>query len=121
MKCEAQRDEMKREKQLIDTKLKAIELSSQIQIQSLTEQQNSKVELAKHEAFSMVANAFKRFFDPRNQLDEEYVQSLLERASSELDRLLKQDTDIRRIIGISNTDSIQDAIAKILMSAYHPQ
>ena len=121
VKCEAQRDEMKREKQLIDTKLKAIELSSQIQIQSLTEQQNSKVELAKHEAFSMVANAFKRFFDPRNQLDEEYVQSLLERASSELDRLLKQDTDIRRIIGISNTDSIQDAIAKILMSAYHPQ
>ena len=121
VKFEAQRDEIKREKQLIDTKIKAIELSSQIQIQSLTEQQNSRVERAKHEVFSMVANAFKRFFDPRNQLDDEYVQSLLERASSELDRLLKQDTDVRRIIGITANDSIQDAIAKVLMSAYHPQ
>ena len=117
--CETQRDEMKREKQLADTKLKAIELSKQMQIQSLTEQQNAKIELAKHEAFSMIANAFRRYFDPRNQLDKAYVQSLLEKVSSDLDRLLRQDAEVRSIIGINGADSIQEAVARILLSAYH--
>ena len=69
--------------------------------------------------FSMIANAFRRYFDPRNQLDEAYVQSLLEKVSSDLDRLLRQDAEVRSIIGINGADSIQEAVARILLSAYH--
>ena len=89
-------------------------------MQSLTEQQNSRAALAKHEAFSMIANSFKSYFDPRRQMDDDYVQSILNEAASELDKLRKENVEVRKIMGIGESDSVQDAVAKLLLSAYHP-
>jgi chromosome segregation ATPase len=119
LKVATQQEEMKREKQLLETKAKAVELDLQMQMQVSVEEHKARLVNEKRETFSIVANAFRQFFDPRNQLDTKYLQSIVERASADLTKLQRQDGALRKIVGIGTLDSLEDAITKILLSAYH--
>jgi hypothetical protein len=118
LKVETQREEIKRERQLLDTKMKAVELDLQMQMQASVEEQKAKSDNEKRETFSIVANAFRQFFDPRNLVDTKYVQSIVERASSDLTKLQRQDAALRKIVGVGTSDCLEGAITKILLSAY---
>ena len=118
---QSQRDEMEREKQLIETKIKAANLSSEMKYQSLIEEEKSKRESEKRKLFGFVAKSFRQFFDGNTQLTDDCFKSIIKTASEEIDRLLAEEAAIKRLLGIGPNESPQDSVAKLLLSLYRPQ
>jgi chromosome segregation ATPase len=119
-RLDAASEEMRRERQLTDTRVKAAELQLKMQIEATMEDQRMNLELEKREAFSLIANAFRQYFDARNPLEGHYVQSMLEKVTADFQRLSAQDASLRKILGIGPGESLEDSVTKIVLSAYHP-
>lgn len=117
-KIESNEQEQRRDKQLLESRIKAIELSETTQRQILREKLKAKAEESKRKIYASVANSFSQLFDPRNQLTDETFQRLLDTASCELRRYQKQDTSLRRILGITADESCEHAISQLLLSMY---
>jgi chromosome segregation ATPase len=120
LKSESSREEIRREKQLLETKLKASELAMKMQSQAEIEEQRERIEREKREVLAMIANQFKQYYDPRNELDAHTVQQIVEKASGDLNRFVRQDTSLRKIVGIGSSDSLEEAMTTIVLAAYHP-
>lgn len=121
LKLASQKDEIEREKQLIDTKIKASQLSNEMKCQSMLEKERSNQEMEKRKLFGFVAKSFHQFFDGRKQLNDECFKILIKNASDEIERLMSEDAATRRLLGISPSESIQDSVAKLLLTLYKPQ
>ncbi|OHT00453.1 hypothetical protein TRFO_32859 [Tritrichomonas foetus] len=120
MKLSSLKDEMEREKQLIETKIKAKNLSSEMKCQALLEEEKSRQETEKRKLFGFVAKSFRHFFDGKTQLTDECFKSVIKSASYELERLLAEEAAMKRLLGIGPTESPQDSVAKLLLSLYRP-
>ncbi|KAK8875364.1 hypothetical protein M9Y10_005529 [Tritrichomonas musculus] len=112
-------EEIKRDKQLAEARLKTVELAMSTQNQIEIEEEHSKCDEQKRQIYSFVANQFMMFFDAtKNFINEEGFKMLVEKCSSELRRLTKMESSLRRILGLHVNESIEDAVSKILVSIY---
>ena len=119
-KLESAEQQQRRDKQLFESKIKAIELSENTQRQVLREKLKAKFEESKRKIYASVANSFSNIFDPRNQLNDDTFQHLIETAACELKRYSKQDTALRRLLGITADESCEHAISQMLLAMYKP-
>ncbi|OHT00559.1 hypothetical protein TRFO_07882 [Tritrichomonas foetus] len=115
---EALKQEIVREKQLAETKLKAIQLSVDVQSQNKIEFELAKFDNEKRQIYSDVANAFKIYCDVRSQLDEVSLKNLLDNVSSELNRLSNQEKSLKTLLGIKPNENLEEAISKLFYSSY---
>lgn len=118
-KIETQKQEIEREKQLNDSKLKAMQLAVDVQNQSAIEAETAKFERDKRQIFTDIANSFKQFFDARQKLDESTLKILLEKASQELNRLMYQEASLKTLLGLKQGERLEDAVSKLFMSIYN--
>lgn len=110
---------MKREKQLMDTKVRALQLQNEVKCQNIDDQIDQKVARAKQQIYATVAKAFSKFFDASSLLDDDQFDGIVEAAAEEVKRLEKQEEALRQLLALPMGRSIEDAVAKLLVSTYH--
>ncbi|OHT00588.1 hypothetical protein TRFO_07931 [Tritrichomonas foetus] len=118
-KVEAQTEEQNRDKQLTEAKLKTLELSLTTQRQMDLEDERARFEEEKRKIFGIVASNFHTLFDARQQLNDAGFRAFVEKCSAELSKFSRQDAGLRRLLGLSATESVEDAVQKLLLSLYH--
>ncbi|OHT01163.1 hypothetical protein TRFO_01791 [Tritrichomonas foetus] len=114
-------EEKKREKQLTDAKMKAIDLSNDTQRLLDIENIKARFDEEKRSLFEFVALNFHHLFDAREELSNETFKLLIEKAANELQRYIRQEATIRRLLGIRPSETPEEAISKLLLSIYQHQ
>ena len=117
-KIEAHKDELLREKQLAETKFKALQLSVDVQRHSKFETELAKQEEEKQQLITEVAQTFKSFYDANMQLDESNIRQLLENVNNELSRLTVQEKSLKSLLGLQPDDNLEDAISKLFYETH---
>ena len=111
-------DEHRREKQLTDAKIKAVDLSNETQRLLDIENVRAKFDEEKRSLFEFVALNFHHLFDANEELSNETFKILIEKASRELQKYIRQEATIRRLLGIKQNETPEEAISKLLLSMY---
>ena len=118
-KIDCLKEEFEREHRLMDTKLRASALSNELQTQNAIEQIKSQNDYEKRNIFGFIASTFRQFFNANEILGENSFKPLIEKVQSELLRLYKQEASLRKMLGITKNESIEDHISKLLLDYYH--
>ena len=118
-RIETQKQEIEREKQLSESKLKAMQLAVDVQNQSAIETETAKFDREKRQIYTDIANSFKQFYDARQKLDEVALKNLLEKVSQELNRLIYQEASLKTLLGVKQGDRLEDAVSKLFMTVYN--
>jgi chromosome segregation ATPase len=116
---DATKEENMREKQLLETKTKAAGIRLEMKCQAEIEDLKVNFEDEKRKMFGLVAEHFAHFFDARHSFDAQSFREVIEKASSEIERLKETDAAVRRILCLSNDESTENAVSKLLLSLYH--
>jgi chromosome segregation ATPase len=114
---ESQKEEITRDKQLMESKTKALNLQCSLKCQSLTDELNANHEGELRKLYGFIVKSFKRFFDGRRPMGDDCVRSIVERAAVESERLWQCDCTIRRLLGLGATESTEEAVAKLLLGS----
>lgn len=116
---ESSTNSMKREKQLMETKVRALQLANDVKCQAFEDEVDQKVAKTKQKIYALIAKAFSKFFDASLTLDDDQFEGIVEAASDEVKRLEKQDEALRQLLGLPPGKSIEDAVARLMVSTYH--
>ncbi|OHT01538.1 hypothetical protein TRFO_31561 [Tritrichomonas foetus] len=117
-KMETISEEQSRTKQLNEARIKTLELAMSTQRQMELEEERSKLDEQKRQIYVFVAQQFRQLFQARELLNEDGFKSLISRCSDELNRLLKIEASLRRILGLNKGESIEDTVSNLLVSMY---
>ena len=117
-KLNVQREEQERQKLLNDQKMKAFELSNDNRVQNEIADLKSKHNAEKKKVMGYAVKQFHDFYDGKKKIDESSYKETLSKASNELKKLIQQDISVRRLLGITNNESIEQAVSTLLMSLY---
>ena len=120
-KCLTVQQEQKNERQLMEAKVKAIKLSESTQRETELGDAQALFDKEKKKIHTYVANTFPRLFDPRQPLTDESFRALITSISAELRKYQKQDTEIRRLLGLTSDESCEEAITKLMMTMYRQE
>lgn len=107
-------EEQLRQRQLMTTKLRALELASDTRAHNQVEDTKVHFEQQKRNIYAAVAVAFQTFYDGKRELDEHEFQSVLTRAQAEMGRLMAQELKLKRLLGLDVGESTEDAISELL-------
>lgn len=113
------KEEQQRSHQLVEAKISATRLSTEIECNNQIEDFKAQFEQEKRNIYGFVASSFRQFFSAKQQLDDFAFKQLIQRTSEELNKLMKADEGIRRLLGISTKESTEDAVAQYMLSMYH--
>jgi chromosome segregation ATPase len=109
----SQTDAANREKKLAEAKIKSMELNTETKIAAAVAAAKSDAENDKRRVISILADEFRSFFDPHEQIDLVTCQRTLHRAREELTRVNEELDAIKRIVGAAPGQSAADAVAQI--------
>ena len=103
----------------METKFKVAELTKEMEKQNAIEELKGNFESHNRTIFAFIANEFRRYFNVEKGLDENNFKELISYVSNELHRLSKQENNIRKILGINSSDSIEEIVSNLLVSFYN--
>jgi chromosome segregation ATPase len=115
-RIDSDKDEVLREKQLVERKARAVEIQNEVKNQAEIEELKKEFEHEKRSLFAFLAKQFSQFFDGRQNLTADNFKAVVVQASSELKRMTQEDAAIRRLLHISVDESAEEAVAKLLLS-----
>ena len=118
-RIDGMKEELEREHRLMETKLKASLMANELQMQNSIEEIKSQYDLEKRSIYSYIATAFRQFFNAGYNLDENAIRSLVDRVQAELTKLLKQDISLRKLLGVSQSEALENYISKLLVDMCH--
>ena len=115
--CEVEslRDELERQKKLMESSLRAAKISAESHYTMKLEEQKAKSEADIRALCAYGADTFREFFDAHEQINERTFKIVLERVHGELARLSKSDAAIRRMVRAIERQTTQDAVAQAVM------
>jgi chromosome segregation ATPase len=113
---ESDKDEVMREKLLIETKARAAEMRNEVKSQAEIEALKAEFEKERQKLFAFLVKKFTQFFDGRQNWTTEGIKAVVVQASSELERMKQSDAAIRRLLCITADESAEDAITELLLS-----
>jgi DNA repair exonuclease SbcCD ATPase subunit len=112
------KEELARERQLIETKSRAAGVRLELKYQSEVEELKTAWEDEKRRIGACLAVHFESFVDMRQSLDSRMFKDIIERARVEMAKLRDADAALRRLLCLSADDSLEDAVGKLLLSLY---
>lgn len=115
LKLDSQKEESKRNSQLIEAKMKATAFSNELKMQSLITQQKEEFDKHKGEIFSLISKSFRHYFDARIQMDDSSLKSIIEAVARDIERFSQQDSTLRQLLGINECDSIEKSVTNLLL------
>lgn len=121
VQLESQKTILKRERQLMETKVRATQLSNDVKVQNLQEEMENRLNRMKQEIYSHVASSFSNFFNAKEELNDDQFKSIISAVSKHITRLEQQEKSIKELIGASNGNgtSIEEAVSRLLIASCH--
>lgn len=113
---QALKEQCERDKKLAESSLKTAVLNAENNFNSRLDEQKTTFENDKRRLYAYVADSFKQFFNPHENIDERTFKSTINRAKDELSRLVATDTAVRRLVCASAHQKTDDAVAQVLMN-----
>ena len=117
-KYETIKEELSREKQLIDNKINSVKLSDEIEYERKIEAIQEQLKNEKKKIISLIIKNFHDKIDPRKPLNEESIETALSTINIELNNYRAVDSSLRKLLGLNSKESITEAIEHILVSFY---
>ena len=108
-------EQIAREKRLMESAQKAKILAIETQCNNRIEEAQAKFENEQRTMCAFVADNFRSFHNPCQQLDCASIRFMLEKVRDELQRLRKSDREIRQMLGAFDGQNTQDAVARYLL------
>lgn len=71
----------------------------------------------KRKLTAFAVGCFAQYIDLRRELTDSVFENVLRMASADVKRYQRQDAGLRRLLGISRTDSCEDAVADLLLES----
>ncbi|EAY12548.1 hypothetical protein TVAG_139280 [Trichomonas vaginalis G3] len=111
-------DECQRQIRINDMKTRATLLSQEMHYQNVIDENKSNFNREKRKIIGFVAQQFKSFFDAHCELDDNSLKTIVNNVKDEMDKLIKTDKNLRKILMIGEYDSVEDAVSKVMLSVY---
>jgi chromosome segregation ATPase len=111
--------EVERQRQLMNTRLKAMSLASETSCYNQIEETRTQFEVEKRKIYASVAKHFRQFYDARKELDDEEFEKIVEKVVEEIARMKAQDLNIRRLLGLELNEPPENAISSLIFAACH--
>jgi chromosome segregation ATPase len=108
-------DQLEREKKLADTTIRARTLAAESKSNARIEELKSRFENDKRSLFAFVADAFRTFYSPAEQIDERTFKYVIDRVREELHRLSASEYEIRSLVRATDGQTAQDAVAQFVL------
>jgi chromosome segregation ATPase len=113
-KIDFHKDGRSREQHLADARIQALELSAGTEKQIELDELRLRFEKDQRSLAAFIANTFPLFIDGHKELDNDAIREAVTNAAGALAQYEQEDTAIRRLLGISKSDSCEAAIARCL-------
>lgn len=110
------REELKRNTQLVEQTIRSNKATAECNYNKSLEEYKNKIDNEKRALYAYAADSFREYYDPGSKLNESSYKSLLDEVHEIIDKLQKTDTKIRNMVGATNGQTTEDAVAHLLMS-----
>jgi chromosome segregation ATPase len=107
-----------RDRKLHEATLQSASVTLAANCQQKAAELRSECERDKRRIFAFVAEVFRDFCDVSQSLDERAFRALLSRVKDEFSRMAESETTVRRILGGSPSEPIEDLIQAMILN--HP-
>lgn len=117
MIAEAARNEMERDKQLNETRTRAKIASIEVDYQNKIDELKWKIEQTKKDLMEFVLLQFCELYDLQEKINENNFEKFLRGVKSSLEKLTKQEHNLRRLLALGPNQSIENAVSKLLLES----
>lgn len=111
-------DELSRQKQLIEIQTKQQQTEMESECVQKIDKLKSKFDSEKRALFAVIADEFRQFFDPSERIDERSFRNVICKVSSEVRKLMRTDSNVRRLVSAAENQTTEEAVAQTLISRY---
>jgi len=111
-------DEIHREKRVNESKLKSALMLNDHRNQVIIDEHVNNSEIKLRSLFSKIAQCFPQYVDLDSPLDENNIVKAIEAAKNDIYKMIKQDQNIRNILGLSKGEVADEALSKLLLKLY---
>ncbi|EAX93605.1 hypothetical protein TVAG_427270 [Trichomonas vaginalis G3] len=108
-------EQYERKRRLLEAQSRAKVIAAENFFNTKLEEEKMRHESETRKIYTFVAEAFKSFFNPSASFNERNFKAVIEQVSDELVRLTKSDENIRRMLGASEKQTTEDAVAILLL------
>jgi hypothetical protein len=112
------KDSTAKEKKLSELAVVTNRVSLENEFNTRCDELRTRTECEKRKLFGFGAAAFKRFFNPMEEIDERAFRRVVTQAREELERLTVADQAIRRLVDAAEHQTTEDAVARLVMGAF---
>ena len=112
-------EESERQIRITEMKTRSALLSQEMHYQGVIEESKSEFLTEKRKVIGFVAQQFRQYFDARMELDDNCLKYVVKAVRGELDRLSKQEASLKRIVGTSSNEALEDAVSRIVLNVCH--
>jgi chromosome segregation ATPase len=109
------RTQIDHDRKVADSALQAAKTAAEREYHAKLAEQLSKAATEKRTLLTIGIDAFRGMFNPSENLTEQTFRSVLARAREELNRLVKSDHAIRKMLGPGERQTTEDAVAQVLL------
>ena len=120
LKAQSQLDSVERTKKLAIAQLKAKLMAAETNYSLKFDEQKHQWEAEKRNLFGYFAQQFGAFFDAKQALNEDSFKQVVAKIKNEMERHIKQEKTIRRLLKAKESQSTEDALADLVLYM-HPQ
>jgi chromosome segregation ATPase len=118
--CEVRCEQWKKKQEELEAKVKNSERMATLSAKRQMEIAEEKVARERRELLTTIQTILRRYVDTNREMNSSYIREVLGKVSEDLTSLERQDSSLRRLLGIGVNQSLEDAVAKLLLSVYHP-
>ena len=111
-----QKEQFDRERKLLQASNNTNQLNAESKFSSKLAEARANLDAEKNDIFSFVCNEFRDNFDPRDPINERSFRKCVINTKQELSRLQKSDSQVRKMVRASPTQSTTDAVAQLIVS-----
>jgi chromosome segregation ATPase len=112
------KEELTREKQLLETKVKTVGIRTELKCQAEIQDLKANFEEELRSLYAVVGKYFTQFLDMKQSFDSRSFKEVIEKVSTEIIKLQNTDAGLRRLLCLSAEESTEDAVSKLLLSLY---
>jgi DNA repair exonuclease SbcCD ATPase subunit len=109
-------EQTERERKLAETAARARTLALDTEYRERIDALKEKFDAEKRMLFTLVAETFSAFFNLSEPIDERSLRWGLESAKLEMARLTAAEQEIRRLLGVVEGQTAQDAVAQLILA-----
>lgn len=109
------KDQMKRDQKLMEQTIRTNKAQAESQYSAMLENYKQKIDSEKKNIYAYGLDAFREYFNPGSAIDERSYKSVIDKARERINQLQASDSKIRNMVGASNNQTTEDAIAQMIL------